>query len=645
VDRPLNVLLVEDNPDDVFLMRTMLKRASLAHSLVVLEDGAQAIDYMRQLAEQGPEAFPDLMFIDLNLPRRNGHEVLAEIRAHHSLDKLPIVVLTTSEDPADMAKALDRGALRYTSKPPNLEVLRQILKEADLDGLGAAPKAGAKSEAAALQVSPAAAAIGPGGDAKPEADWLLLIEDNPHDALFFKEILRKTAPGAYQLEVSTDVASALAMLPTRPFKVILADLGLPDAHGLEVLTKLREVAEKIPVVIMTGLDDEKRAAEAVEKGAQDYLVKGNVDGDRLVRSIRYAVMRKRADELARLAITIENNALKEMLEHAPLSIARFDSNLNILACNSVFARQVEVAQGTVLGIKVNQLLPLTDLDLWQKVVTNGVPFHQDQCKLRKDSELTWDLTAWPVKSSEGDIKGGITIGVDITERIKIERQRADFASALAHDIANPLVGVDRILTALSETPLGQADIEQDNFLTMLKDSNSNVLAMLHNLLDVYRYDTAAVQLHIQTVDLLPSLNSAIASTRAAAAAKQVSVVLDATGDLAKINADAQALHRLFVNLLENAVQFSPNGAQVGITAQNSENGVSIEINDHGPVISEDEQGRLFKRFGQDGEHQLQVGPGNRLGLYLCKQIVDAHGGSIVCCSTAQSGNTFKITLL
>ncbi|MBU6453301.1 MAG: response regulator [Cyanobacteria bacterium REEB67] len=647
MSRPLNFLLVEDNPDDVFLMRAMLKKAGLSNNLTVLDDGAQAIAYMRELADADKQTFPDLIFLDLNLPRKNGHEVLAEIRSHSVFERLPVVVLTTSDDPADRARAMAAGALTCTSKPPTLGTFHKILRTAHLDSLGATGSytlidSGQNRAVADLPTASVAGGVLDGPKDGP--DHVLLIEDNPNDALFLKEVLRKAGPGAYELKLVTDLAAALSILPTNKFQVIIADLGLPDARGLDVLNKLHPAADNIPIVILTGLDDEKMAAEAVENGAQDYLVKGNFDGDRLLRSIRYAIMRKRADELSRLAITIENNALKEILEHAPISIARFGADLKIWACNSVFSRQVGHAPETILGMPINELMAATDTQLWLGIISEGTTFRIDRCKCTRDSELVWDVTAWPVVSVDGDIKGGIAVGLDITERIKLEQQREDFASALAHDIKNPLVGVDRILTALADSSLQKLEVEQQNFLGLLKESNNNVLAMLHNLLDVYRYDSAVMQLQPKPLHSGSILKSAVSDLSAAADFANVAIELTLPADLPVIKADELALKRLFSNLLRNALQFSESGSTILISARAIEDGVLFQVGDSGPGLRQDEKDRLFKRFGQSSDGQLQVGPGNGLGLYLCKQIVDAMGGTISCESQPGDGTTFSVVL-
>lgn len=117
---PIDILIVEDNPGDVDLIRQSFKDFKIANDLHEVKDGVEALRYLRR---QGPYAWaarPDLILLDLNLPRKNGHEVLAEIKKDPSLRQIPVVILSSSEAAADVAKAYDLHANCYLSKSGNL---------------------------------------------------------------------------------------------------------------------------------------------------------------------------------------------------------------------------------------------------------------------------------------------------------------------------------------------------------------------------------------------------------------------------------------------------------------------------------------------------------------------------------------------
>ena len=129
--KPIEILLVEDNPADVRLTQEALKEGKVRNNLFVARDGVEAIEFLRR---QGPHANatkPDLILLDLNLPRKDGREVLAEIKNDDNLRTIPVVVLTTSSAEADILKSYNLHANCYITKPVDLEQFVQVIKSID----------------------------------------------------------------------------------------------------------------------------------------------------------------------------------------------------------------------------------------------------------------------------------------------------------------------------------------------------------------------------------------------------------------------------------------------------------------------------------------------------------------------------------
>ncbi len=151
----------------------------------------------------------------------------------------------------------------------------------------------------------------PGNNETHDTLTILLVEDNPGDARLVQESLRGDETDRFELNNATDLKEALAKVAQADYDAVLLDLSLPDCQGLETFLRLRDKAGQTPVVIFSGLDDRNVAMQAVQKGAQDYLVKGEVNDESLSRAIRYAVERHRISSL--LQQTQER--LDSFLEH------------------------------------------------------------------------------------------------------------------------------------------------------------------------------------------------------------------------------------------------------------------------------------------------------------------------------------------
>jgi two-component system cell cycle response regulator len=122
---------------------------------------------------------------------------------------------------------------------------------------------------------------------------IILIEDNAGDARLIEEMLKDVAASTFECEWVATLAAGLRRLSETQFDALLLDLGLPDSDGLRTLETLLSQVPELPIIVLTGLADETTGVEAVQKGAQDFLVKGAVSGDLLLRAVRYAIERKK----------------------------------------------------------------------------------------------------------------------------------------------------------------------------------------------------------------------------------------------------------------------------------------------------------------------------------------------------------------
>ena len=126
--RPIEILLVEDNPGDVRLTIEALKDGKVSNRLHVAKDGVEAMAFLRQEGEYAEAPRPDVILLDLNLPKKDGREVLEEIKADEHLRRIPVVVLTTSSSEQDILRTYDLHANCYVTKPVDLEQFMQVVR-------------------------------------------------------------------------------------------------------------------------------------------------------------------------------------------------------------------------------------------------------------------------------------------------------------------------------------------------------------------------------------------------------------------------------------------------------------------------------------------------------------------------------------
>jgi CheY-like chemotaxis protein len=127
IDKPVEILLAEDNPGDVMLTRKALEQGKLANNLHVTTDGVDALEFLRQDGEYEDAPRPDLLLLDLNMPRKDGQEVLEELRADDELRRIPVVVLTSSESEEDIVRSYELNANAYLTKPVDFDGFVEIV--------------------------------------------------------------------------------------------------------------------------------------------------------------------------------------------------------------------------------------------------------------------------------------------------------------------------------------------------------------------------------------------------------------------------------------------------------------------------------------------------------------------------------------
>jgi len=276
-NQPIEILLVEDNPGDVRLTVEALKDSKLLNRLHIVSDGVEALQFLRHNGRYHDAVRPDVILLDLNLPRKSGHEVLTEIKNDPGLRHIPVTIITTSENETDIQRAYESYANCYITKPVDFSRFMQVVKgfEDFWINIVKLPRFAENRVLGAVRV--------------------LVVEDNPADARLITEWLG-TGKAVFEIEQIDNLAAALSRIEAGRTDVVLLDLGLPDSSGLATLHRVRRAAPQLPVVVLSGLDDQELAIQAVRAGAQDFLTKGLHTEELLRRSLRYAMERKRTEE-------------------------------------------------------------------------------------------------------------------------------------------------------------------------------------------------------------------------------------------------------------------------------------------------------------------------------------------------------------
>jgi two-component system phosphate regulon sensor histidine kinase PhoR len=286
---------------------------------------------------------------------------------------------------------------------------------------------------------------------------ILLIEDSPGDARLLREMLVEIRDAAFELEWVDRLSAGLERLAQKDIDAILLDLSLPDSKGLDTFTKVHAQAPHVPITVLSGLDDTALAVKAVREGAQDYLVKGEVDGNLLARTIRYAIERKRTEEALRESLQFSSS----LLGNSPHPILVINPDTSIRYANPALEKLTGFSAAEVIGQKVpypwwtEETQEQESQQLKNRLERET--YRLEKCFQRKDGKPFWvEVNATPVMSN-GEFKYRLINLLDITERKQAEKEiqrrtaHLEALNAVIATAASALILTDLLETALEHT--------------------------------------------------------------------------------------------------------------------------------------------------------------------------------------------------
>ena len=527
---------------------------------------------------------------------------------------------------------------------------------------------------------------------------VLLIEDNPGDARLILELLQRAAPAQFELVHVERLAVGLRHLVEETFDVLLLDLGLADSQGLDTLAKIHTQVPHVPTVLLTGLDDEAVALEAVRKGAQDYLIKGQVDGNLLPRAICYAIERHRAEAALRkrnrelallnrlgreLSATIDFHHLIEQLLNAAMATISADGasvwlwdddQEDSLVCQAIFPLDQEhsplglrlpggegiagwVAQQGASAIVLNVgddprffsgsdaqtgfrtfsalAVPLRARD---KVIGVLEIVNKRDGDFDEDDRVLLETLAVSAATAIENARLVEALRHNAAE-LEARNQELDaFAHTVAHDLKSPLANMVSFCEAMTDyvvAPEGELTL----YLNLIGRNGrklSNIVDELLLLASVHRMPEVA----LKPLDMAGIV--AEARQRLVHMTEEYGAEIISCDEWPAAVGYGPWVEEVWVNYLSNAIKYGgqPPCIQFGATIQ-SDGKVRFWLRDNGRGLTPEEQDRLFTPFERLDRVRAK---GHGLGLSIVRHIVEKLGGQVTVESQIGHGSVFGFTL-
>src|SRR5918999_19607 len=362
---------------------------------------------------------------------------------------------------------------------------------------------------------------------KEKTGRVLLIEDNLGDARLLAEVLKDVPGRPFELVHADLVSSALEHLSQEPFEAILLDLSLPDGQGFGVLRRLLDVAPSIPVLVLTGLNDEQMAMNALSAGAQDYLVKGSHDGDFISRAIRYAIQRKELLERTRALRDIDQ-AITSTLDIQEISTALLGKTGALFPFSAACVQKINPDSGALEFVALQRMhekdLKHYDWSGLSAAALTNIPVALKRHRQSNEPASWDDALALPLKLKEriwgylcffynkgrefsaeeleflsalaaqvavaihnAELYAGtVALAEDLRRSNKV---KDDFLSIMSHELRTPLNIVMNCAEIVRTGVVGEINREQADILDRLMSQAKNQLTLVNGILHATRMET------------------------------------------------------------------------------------------------------------------------------------------------------------
>jgi signal transduction histidine kinase/CheY-like chemotaxis protein len=232
-----------------------------------------------------------------------------------------------------------------------------------------------------------------------------------------------------------------------------------------------------------------------------------------------------------------------------------------------------------------------------------------------------------------------------TQQLEIASQhKSEFLASMSHELRTPLNAVIGFSDVLLERMFGKLNERQDEYLRDIRSSGHHLLELINEILDLSKVEAGRMELELGPVSLADAIEHGVAMVRERAATHAISLQRDITGDVGMVWADELKLRQVLLNLLTNAVKFTPDGGSVAIAARLAGDEVEVSVTDSGIGIAEAERERIFEAFQRGGRTAPTGAEGTGLGLTLSRRIVELHGGRIWMTSELGHGSTFAFAI-
>jgi two-component system phosphate regulon sensor histidine kinase PhoR len=314
----------------------------------------------------------------------------------------------------------------------------------------------------------------------------------------------------------------------------------------------------------------------------------------------------------------------------------------------------------LMGLQVDDYdTPLYDLieNLENIIEFREVPYREALRRVLSDGEnlrnemifgdeqaIIFQVFWAPLKDLEGKVGGAVILLHDITDFVELDRMKSDFISIVSHELKTPLTSIKGFVRLLAAERVGPVTEKQRHYLEIVQRQTESLTVLINDLLDLSKIEAGMIDVRHDPVLLGEVVKGVLLQLENMAQEKNIDVLLEIPQDIPLVKGDSGRLTQVFMNLIHNAIKFTPHGGKVGVKVTSMGEDCLVRVTDTGIGISAQDLPKIFNKFYQVDSSSTRQQSGTGLGLSISRQLITAHGGEMWVNSTKGKGTTFSFTL-
>ncbi|MGD9162897.1 MAG: response regulator [Desulfobacteraceae bacterium] len=465
---------------------------------------------------------------------------------------------------------------------------------------------------------------------------------------------RVLADNKYDVICAENGQAAMSMLEKEKVDIILLDLKMPVMSGEEVLEQTSDLYADIPIIIITGHGTIDTAVECMKKGAYDFITKP-FQIDQFLLTIKRASEKRTLEQKAKqfeeeniknlYDLTLEKSRLKTIINCMANGVMVTNRNMEIVLYNPALMRLLEITTDHIDSpIPVNKII--NDNDLIKALNDVQAANSSESKAISQEIELkknTLRAISAPAYGPDNSVVGTVTVLEDITAFKELDEMKSDFVNMVAHELRSPIVAIRQQNSVLLEGLAGPLQKKQEEFLERGILKIDQLLELINDLLDIAKIEAGKHIQHQTPTDIGKIIIDTITFLEQRAEAQGIKLHHELE-NMQPVQADPKRIEEVFSNLITNAINYSPEGGIVTVSAHCLSDYMEIRISDTGVGIPGSEIPKIFDKFYRVKDPKTRKVMGTGLGLSIVKGIIEAHNGTIEVESVQGEGTTFRILM-